>query len=141
MTEAQKSLRFLNLAGNKIAYYSLPAWAEEKKIDIPRLPFSIRILLEMLLRQAAEGKGLENDLESLAAWKPIEEARASISIHPQRVVMQDLTGVPVLNDLASLRAAVSRAGGNPASGQPGDPGGPGGGSFHPGGLYRHPGRL
>jgi aconitate hydratase len=118
MTEAQKTLRFLNLAGRKIAYYSLPAWAEENKIELPRLPFSIRILLEMLLRQEAEGKGNENDLESLAAWKPVEKARASISIHPQRVVMQDLTGVPVLNDLASLRAAVSRAGGNPAAVNP-----------------------
>jgi aconitate hydratase len=118
MTEAQKTLRFLNLAGNEIAYYSLPAWVEKNKIDLPRLPFSIRILLEMLLRQEAEGKGNENDLESLAAWKPVEKARASISIHPQRVVMQDLTGVPVLNDLASLRAAVSRAGGNPAAVNP-----------------------
>ena len=118
MTEAQKSLRFLNLTGKKIAYYSLPAWAEEIKIELPRLPFSIRILLEMLLRQEAEGKGNENDLESLAAWKPVEKSRASISIHPQRVVMQDLTGVPVLNDLASLRAAVSRAGGNPAAVNP-----------------------
>ncbi len=68
----------------------------------------------MLLRQEAEGKPSAEDLENLAAWDPKDKARDTIAIHPQRVVMQDLTGVPVLNDLASLRAAVSRAGGDPA---------------------------
>ncbi len=114
MNDLQKNLRFLDLNGEKIAFYSLPALAEERKLDISHLPFSIRLLLEMLLRQEAEGNGSDSDLLKLAAWKPVEKIRSSISIFPQRVVMQDLTGVPVLNDLASLRAAVNRAGGDPA---------------------------
>jgi aconitate hydratase len=114
MTEAQKTKRFLNLDEKKIAYYSLPALAEQKSLLLSRLPFSIRMLMEMLLRQAAEGKPSDRDLDTLVGWQPKSEVRGTIGIHPQRVVMQDLTGVPVLNDLASLRAAVSWAGGDPA---------------------------
>ena len=114
MADPQKTTRYINLDGKPIAYYSLPALAEEKRIDLASLPFSIRLLLEMLLRQCGEGKPSEGDLAKLSGWAPGKKELGTIAIFPQRVVMQDLTGVPVLNDLASLRAAVARAGGDPA---------------------------
>jgi aconitate hydratase len=114
MADPHKTTRYINLDGKPIAYYSLPALAEEKRIDLASLPFSIRLLLEMLLRQCGEGKPSEGDLAKLSGWAPGKKELGTIAIFPQRVVMQDLTGVPVLNDLASLRAAVARAGGDPA---------------------------
>ena len=105
----------LPLEGNPrgAAFYSLPAYAKHSGKDLSRLPYSIRLLMEMLLRQAGEGGRSADDLETLAGWKGSSPLNQTVSIQPQRVVMQDLTGVPVLNDLASLRDAVARAGGNP----------------------------
>jgi aconitate hydratase len=114
MFDPSKSLRSFFLDGKEIFFYSLVDYSEILGKDFSRLPFSIRLLLEMILRQSGEGYSFPEDLDRLADWKPVEAARGYVGIHPQRVVMQDLTGVPVLNDLASLRAAVERAGGDPA---------------------------
>ena len=114
MLDPSKTLRSFFLDEKEIFYFSLVDYAEILGKDFSRMPFSIRLLLEMLLRQAGEGSASFEDLDRLANWKPVEVNRGYVGIHPQRVVMQDLTGVPVLNDLASLRAAVARAGGDPA---------------------------
>ena len=81
--------------------------------DIDRLPFSIRILLENLLRHANTDLVTEEDVANLASWQPVMQDSKSISFMPGRVVLQDFTGVPAIVDLAALRSAVTRHGGDP----------------------------
>lgn len=81
--------------------------------DIDRLPFSIRILLENLLRHANTDLVTEEDVANLASWQPVMQDSKSISFMPGRVVLQDFTGVPAIVDLAALRSAVARHGGDP----------------------------
>ncbi len=80
---------------------------------LDRLPFSIRVLLEGVLRNMNDDTITTKDVEYLASWQPQEEVRKSIPFFPGRVVLQDFTGVPVMNDLASMRAAMVKIGGDP----------------------------
>jgi len=82
--------------------------------DLERLPYSIRILLESLLRHADGERVSEDDVRRLAAWKATEPAAVELPFMPARVILQDFTGVPAIVDLASMRAAVARLGGDPA---------------------------
>jgi aconitate hydratase len=94
-------------------YYCLTDFAKTQTIDLGRLPFSIRILLENALRKL-DGENLrEEDVESLAQWQPGEVNRPAVPFHPGRVLLQDFTGVPVIVDLAAMRSAVARLGGDP----------------------------
>jgi aconitate hydratase len=81
--------------------------------QINRLPFSIRIMLESLLRQVNEKEITRQDLLNLAAWKPGASQRPVLPFKPARVIMQDFTGVPAVVDLAAMRAAMARLGGDP----------------------------
>ena len=77
-----------------------------------QLPFSIRILLENLLRQE-DGRFVHaKDIEALAEWQPVTEQRAEIAFMPARVLLQDFTGVPAVADLAAMRDAIARMGGD-----------------------------
>src|SRR5579864_2908745 len=77
-----------------------------------QLPFSIRILLENLLRQE-DGRSVQaKDIEGLAEWQPVAEKRAEIAFMPARVLLQDFTGVPAVADLAAMRDAIARMGGD-----------------------------
>lgn len=76
--------------------------------QLNRLPFSIRILLEGVLRKADEGQTNPTDIANLVSWQPKQENRPTIPIFPGRVVLQDFTGVPVMNDLAALRSALAK---------------------------------
>ena len=78
------------------------------------LPVTIRILLENLLRHAGDGIVEPRDVETLAAWEPGIAAEAEIPFMPSRVIMQDLTGVPAVVDLAVMRDAMADLGGDPA---------------------------
>ncbi len=80
---------------------------------LARLPFSIRVMLESLLRQCNGKEITEADVRNLAAWKPRAAHRPSLPFRPGRVVMQDFTGVPAVVDLAAMRSAVARMGGDP----------------------------
>ncbi|MBW2589976.1 MAG: aconitate hydratase, partial [Deltaproteobacteria bacterium] len=87
---------------------------EEKEIaDIGRLPFSIRILVENLLRKLDRRIVRWEDLKNIAGWKRRYEDPVEIPYHPARVLMQDFTGVPVVVDLAAMRDAVKDLGGDP----------------------------
>src|SRR5690349_4430587 len=78
-----------------------------------RLPFSLKILLENLLR-TEDGKSVRaDDIEALASWKPREEPSREIAFTPSRVLLQDFTGVPAVVDLAAMRDAMKRMGGDP----------------------------
>ncbi len=103
----------LKVGGEEYTVYSIRALEKQKLCSIGRLPFSIRILLENMLRHCNRGLVQEEDVLRIASWHPTMENPGSIPFMPGRVVLQDFTGVPALVDLAALRAAVARHGGDP----------------------------
>ena len=92
--------------------YRLDALEKAGLTDLKRLPFSIRIVLEAALRQCNDKEITQADVKNIAAWKP-QGARPGIPFLPARVIMQDFTGVPAVVDLAAMRSAVARLGGDP----------------------------
>ena len=105
---------FTPAAGRAGSFHSLPALEKAGVGPVSRLPHSIRIVLESVLRNCDGKKVTEQDVRNLANWnakKPISE---EIPFVVARIVLQDFTGVPLLVDLAAMRAAVSRQGGDPA---------------------------
>src|ERR1700737_972380 len=88
-------------------YHSLPALEEKGLGKISRLPVSIRIVLESVLRNCDGKKVAEKDVETLAAWNAKAPAAEEIPFVVARIVLQDFTGVPLLVDLAAMRAAVA----------------------------------
>ncbi|HEY0880411.1 MAG TPA: aconitate hydratase AcnA, partial [Archangium sp.] len=93
-------------------FYSLPA-LEKAGFPISRLPVSIRLVLESVLRNCDGKRVLEANVKELAAWKPTEARTAEIPFVVARIVLQDFTGVPLLVDLAAMRSAVAKMGKNP----------------------------
>src|SRR5918994_1725212 len=81
--------------------------------NIPRLPVSLKVLLENLLRQEDNHHVTKGDIEALANWNPKIKSEKEIAFMPARVLMQDLTGVPAVVDLAAMRQAMKRLGGDP----------------------------
>ena len=81
--------------------------------DIAALPYSIRVLLESLLRNCDGYEVTEEDVQALAGWNAAAPAAVEIPFKPARVVLQDFTGVPCVVDLAAMRAAMQRLGGDP----------------------------
>lgn len=94
-----------NLSGQ---FYSLPQLEKENVGPISKLPVSIRIVLESVLRNADQKKITEQDVRALATWRPNGERTEEIPFVVARVLLQDFTGVPLLVDLAAMRSAVSR---------------------------------
>ncbi|MGE0327981.1 MAG: aconitate hydratase AcnA [Polyangiaceae bacterium] len=102
------------VGGKKLAYFSLPKFAASSGVDITKLPFSLKILLENLLRHE-DGKAVTKaDVLGLAKWDPSAEPNTEIAFHPARVVLQDFTGVPAVVDLAAMRDAMADMGGDAA---------------------------
>jgi aconitate hydratase len=85
--------------------------------DVGRLPHTVKILLENLLRRAGSRDVSQDDVRALAAW-PEPAPAANVAFMPTRVLMQDLTGVPAIVDLAAMRSAMARSGGDPAKVNP-----------------------
>ncbi len=105
--------RTLTVGDRSYDYYSLPAAADAGLGDIARLPFSLKILLENLLR-FEDGRSVgADDISALAGWLNKKRADREISYRPARVLMQDFTGVPAVVDLAAMRAAMKGLGGDP----------------------------
>src|SRR5258705_131705 len=88
--------------------------ALQSKFDVARLPFSLKILLENLLRTEGNGAVDAADVEALATWDAKADPSKEIAFTPARVVMQDFTGVPAVVDLAAMRDAMADLGGDPA---------------------------
>jgi aconitate hydratase len=80
---------------------------------VSKLPFSIRVLLEAVLRNCDGYQVTEADVKALAAWNSASPAKVEIPFKPARVVLQDFTGVPCVVDLAAMRSAMKRLGGDP----------------------------
>ncbi len=104
----------LNLKSGSYDYYSLAGLEQEGQAQLDTLPYSIRILLEVMLRKCNGKEITRQDVANLASWTPRSASRPAMSFFPGRVLLQDLTGVPVIVDLASLRSAMSRLKGDPA---------------------------
>ena len=102
----------LNVGGKSYAYYSL-ARAAEALGDISRLPFSLKVLLENLLRFEDGLTVTRDDLQAMVDWVKERRIAREIQYRPARVLMQDFTGVPAVVDLAAMRDAMKRLGGDP----------------------------
>lgn len=107
----------LEVKGQRYHYYSLPHAAEQLG-DISRLPKSLKVLLENLLRWQDEDSVTAEDISALAGWLKNAHADREIAYRPARVLMQDFTGVPAVVDLAAMREAVNRLGGDVAKVNP-----------------------
>src|SRR4051794_13234961 len=102
----------LEVGGAEYEIFRLDAL--QAKYDVARLPYSLKILLENLLRNE-DGEGVrKEDIEALAQWNAKDEPSKEIAFTPARVLMQDFTGVPAVVDLAAMRDAMADMGGDPA---------------------------
>ncbi len=115
MTQPDSSLGTraqLQTAAGALTYYRLARLQDQDIANVDRLPYTLKIMLENVLRT---GGGLvsEDDVLRLAAWEPGDAERHGFPFLPARVVLQDFTGVPVVVDLAAMRAAAARMGGDP----------------------------
>jgi len=107
------ALAEIDTGSGKAHYFRLGKLAEDGIADISRLPFSIKILLEAVLRTENGSSVLKEDVLKLAKYDPKNPAKVEIPFKPARVLLQDFTGVPAVVDLAALRSAMSRLGGDP----------------------------
>jgi aconitate hydratase len=102
------------LGGRQAVVHSLPAFAKAAGVSLDRLPFSIKVLLENALRHLGHGFVTEAHVRALGSWTPAAAGQGEIPFMPARVVLQDFTGVPCVVDLAAMRDAMARMGGDPA---------------------------
>ncbi|MBM3109755.1 aconitate hydratase AcnA [Pseudomonas arcuscaelestis] len=110
--DSLKTLKSLTVADRTYAYYSLTE-ATKSLGDLQRLPMSLKVLLENLLRWEDGKTVTPADLRALADWLKERRSDREIQYRPARVLMQDFTGVPAVVDLAAMRAAMAKAGGDP----------------------------
>jgi aconitate hydratase len=106
----------LEAGGRTYDYYRLEAL--EDRFDIGRLPFSLKVLLENLLRHEDGVSVRKEDIEALAGWDPAAKPDTEIAFAPARILLQDFTGVPAVVDLAAMRDAMAKLGGDPAKVNP-----------------------
>ena len=107
-----RTRRTLGVGGRSYDYFSLPAAAEAGLGDIARLPFSLKVLLENLLRFEDGRSVTVDDIRALGGWPEARQGGGEIAYRPARVLMQDFTGVPAVVDLAAMRAAMTALGGD-----------------------------
>jgi len=111
----------LNTDGGSAVIFRLESLEKRGLGGISRLPFSIRVLLESVLRNCDGALITEQDVAALAAWNAKSPAAREVPFKPARVILQDFTGVPAIVDLAALRSAMQRLGGDPAKINPSAP--------------------
>jgi aconitate hydratase len=107
-----KTRRTLTAAGKSYDYFSLPEAAKTIG-DISRLPVSLKVLLENILRFEDGTSYTVDDAKALAGWLPAATSAKEVPFRPARILMQDFTGVPAVVDLAAMRDGITRLGGNP----------------------------
>ncbi|MCB9854629.1 MAG: aconitate hydratase AcnA [Phycisphaerales bacterium] len=103
----------LTTQAGEVAIYQLSKLIDDGMIGIKSLPFSIKVLLENALRHCGDGIVEKSDVEKIAAWNAEKPAEEELPFTPARVVLQDFTGVPAVVDLAAMRSAMVRLGGDP----------------------------
>jgi aconitate hydratase len=109
----------LEVGGRRFEIFRLDAL--QSRFNVARLPFSLKVLLENLLRTEGNGAVETADIEALASWDATAEPNKEIAFTPARVLMQDFTGVPAIVDLAAMRDAMGAMGGDPAQINPSVP--------------------
>ncbi len=112
MSDSFNARSSLTVAGQEYTYFRLDAL--EPSYNVSRLPYSLKVLLENLLRNENGEDVTRAQIEALAGWDPKAEPATEIAFTPARVIMQDFTGVPAVVDLAAMREAVTKIGGDPA---------------------------
>ena len=108
-----KSRRTLKVGSKTYAYFSLTAAEKNGLEGISRLPYSMKVLLENLLRHEDGQTVTADDIRAVAGWLQKKTSDREIAFRPARVLMQDLTGVPAVVDLAAMRDAMKKLGGDP----------------------------
>src|SRR5665811_465744 len=103
----------LQVGSKAYAYFSLPVAEKNGLKGISRLPFSLKVLLENLLRNEDGRTVTKQDIQAVAQWLKTKTSDREIAFRPARVLMQDFTGVPAVVDLAAMRDAVTTLGGDP----------------------------
>ncbi len=106
-------MRQLNVNEHHYYYFSLPALEVSGVKGISQLPYSLKILLENLLRFEDNDTVTREDIEAVSAWVQTKKSNREIAYRPARVLMQDFTGVPAVVDLSAMRDALKKMGGNP----------------------------
>ena len=116
--DSLKTRRTLTVGGKSYDYFSLEAAAQAAGLgDISRLPFSLKVLLENLVRLENGRTVTVDDIKAVGAWLKTKTSDREIAFRPARVLMQDLTGVPAVVDLAAMREAMVELGGDPEEDQ------------------------
>ncbi len=115
-TDSFGSRAVLKVAGRELEIFRIDALQD--RFDVARLPFSLKLLLENLLRHEGQGDVTAADIEALAGWDAAAVPSVEIAFSPARVLMQDFTGVPSIVDLAAMREAVVELGGKAAAIEP-----------------------
>ncbi len=113
MADSFGALGEIEAGGRSLAIARLDVLAAET--DLARLPYTLRVLLENVLRAEALGRGSVDEVRAVAGWQADAEPRHEISFRPARVLLQDFTGVPAIVDLAAMRDAMVGLGGDPAA--------------------------
>jgi len=113
MMDKSDFIKRLNIGDKELSYFDINRLEEKGLADIKRLPFSIKILVENLLRKLDGRLVREQDVLNIARWRKTYDAPVEIPYHPARVLMQDFTGVPAVVDLAVMRDAMADLGENP----------------------------
>ena len=108
----QRSQSTLQTPGGEVSYFRLAVLEEAGLTTLSSLPFSIRVLAENALRNLDGYLVTEEDIMAVAGWKPGSQSTREFPFMPARVLMQDLTGVPAVVDLAAMRSAIARHGGD-----------------------------
>src|SRR5947208_3169814 len=111
--QTEVGTKTLETAAGTVSYYPLAELAGRTGVALDRMPFTVKILLENVLRLHAQGAADDQDVEELSSWQPIANQRGEFPFLPARVLMQDFTGVPAVVDLAAMRSAMARLGGDP----------------------------
>ncbi|HXV23471.1 MAG TPA: aconitate hydratase AcnA [Alphaproteobacteria bacterium] len=111
--DSLKTRRTLSVAGRSYDYFSLAAAGNAVGADFTRLPVSLKVLLENLLRHEDGRTVRVDDVRAMAEWLKARSSTREIAYRPARVLMQDFTGVPAVVDLAAMRDAMERLGGDP----------------------------
>ena len=107
------ALRTLKTPHGEFKFYDINKVGEALGVDVTKLPYSIRVLVENIVRNI-DGKHItEDDVKTILSWSPDMKERKEIPFMPARIVMQDFTGVPAVVDLAAMRSAMARLGGDP----------------------------
>jgi aconitate hydratase len=103
-----KSLKSIQINNNNYKYYSLVEAEKNGLTGVSKLPKSLKVLLENLLRHEDGSTVTKNQIESVAKWLKEKKSKTEIAYRPARVLLQDYTGIPAVADLAAMREAVKK---------------------------------